>query len=790
MVVEQGRLSATDTGIDMASFYSDAIVDTVTDVNRILHDNTQFIRLVLRRPQPVTAGQGSVSSPDSLTDADHIIDGSFIANPSSGVDLIRVGFILNQLVSTTIIRVYSVKALDSTLTNWEIATSLDGTDSEFNLTNFKGTITSITEQAVVLSSQAQFKYTITFTAPSIGGLRYWRVKRLNASPDLSETTEIEIIDPLTPTMSFFDSSGSFVTSKTFEKSNILDAVFDNINRVFYTIRFNTDNVGSTSLNFSDTFDASDSGTASGTNNFNPARWVESSQNAQFLRLNDELVYNVAAGDGQLETTYTVLGDADAQLFIDPKTISTKDSWLVLRALDSSNNTIMSEGFGYDNFPTVTGIVFSSYINSLINTTNNCNIREIRPQYHNTTEGTDSFTLTFNGSIWAVTGTLTGALNDATTGVTYNESIDPTTPIDFLVSCNATPGVGEKFTFDLVTVTGHKNQTVTGTVGFNRTGSNYTTRFTISSPVPVSTDAVSVEIYGNTATSVNFSANDYVLTGAGIFPNLAVFTVEKTDTDGLTISPPLIDSFDIVGDASKTYNDFLDGKVQITTAQSGTGGGQIYIKINNRLFKYDNNISLGIEDSNGSSAIQTSTGQLPTAGTSSFNWTHKSAAGGLPFLTYIEFDTLLEIIQLRTLDKDTLQDMSPDKEARFNISNYSINDFKLFFDGSDLDSLRFVDASTNLQTFDLDDRISAFMAVNALDTTLPAGTALQTLVNADVINAWGESLNGKVVTFTVSAGDGAVTPATDTTAGAGRASTQFVVGSNVGISVITASVSES
>ena len=82
-----------------------------------------------------------------------------------------------------------------------------------------------------------------------------------------------------------------------------------------------------------------------------------------------------------------------------------------------------------------------------------------------------------------------------------------------------------------------------------------------------------------------------------------------------------------------------------------------------------------------------------------------------------------------------------------------------------------------------------MAVNAEDVTLPAGTSQQTFVNADVINAWGEELDGKVVTFAVTAGDGAVSPSSDTTVSGGRATTQFTVGSTVGVSTVTATVTE-
>jgi len=788
VAVQQGQLEATDTTKDMENFYNDSVVSTSTDVDRIIHNGTQFVRLVLKRPQPRTAQQGSSASPNSLSDADHYIDGFFTANPSSDINLIVIGF--GTPVSTSQIKVYSTQFIDDTAVNWTVSTSVDGTDSQFSNTSFEAPVTSV--NTVFDGSISQFVTTIDVNLPAVDpngeGLPFWRLVH-STTGEFNDVTEVDIVEPLTPTISYFDTDGLFATSTTFEKTNILDAAYDNINNVFYTIRFNTDNVGSTSISLDDDFSDADAGTASGTNDFNPARWQESTANPQFIRSNDQLVYNVAAGNGQLETTYTLSGDLDINLDVNPQTINDNDSWLAIRALDTNNNTIMSEGVGLTNAgqPTVTGVWFATFVDELVNSTNDCELREARGVFHNTTVGTDSFTVTFNGSTWAVSGTLTGALADATTGVVYDEGTDAQTPIEFIISCTATPTTGEQFTFDLITSTTDKPPTESGIIGFSRTGSTYNNK-QVPGPTTISTSDVSIEIFGHATNTIDIEADNYdVVTGSGVFPDLAVFTVEKTDDDGLVSGPALIESFDVIGDPSKGYNDFLDGKVQIAATSSGTGGGFIYLKVNDSLYKYDNSVSLGTED--GSSATQESTGQISSAGTNSLNWTHESGIGGLPFLTYIEFDDTLNIVRLKTIDKDTLLNTTDQKEIFLDISSYEANKFKVFYDQNDFDTLYYVDSATNLQSFNVDDRISAFMAVNADDTTLPAGTAQQTIVNADVINAWGETLNGKVVTFAVTAGDGAVSPSTDTTVSGGRAFTQFTVGSTVGVSTVTATVTE-
>ncbi len=791
MAVQQGELGATDTTKDMENFYNDAVVTKISDVDRIIHNGTQFVRLVLQRPQAITATRAAAATPLSITDTPHYIDGLLTANPTSNTDLIVIGFDTN--VTTTTIVVFSTGFIDPTSTEWTVSTSLNNLISEFDDSNFEATVSAVV-QAI---ESGQFKYTITVGVPAVDttgeGLPFWRLVH-TASGAFDDVTEVQIIAPLTPTLSYFDTDGGFASSFTFEKANILDACFDTTvspDGVFYTIRFNPDTTGTSTVDFDDDFSAAKAGTASGTNNFNPARWEESNVNTAFLRLNEEVDYNVAAGDGQLETTYTIAGDFEAQIDVIPQTVTTEEMWFVLRALDATNNnTIIQEGLGLETSPVTSGVWFASHVDSLVNSTADCDLRELRPLWHNAASGTDSFDLTFSGSVWIVSGTLTGKLNDATTGVPYDETVDSTTPIDFLISCTATPTTGEKFTFDLTTDNVKKDVTESGIVGIQRiSNSGTTTRVFTDLAGPLSTNDVSFELYGNTNGVVNISADNYLVTsGTGDFPDVSVFTVEKTDSEGQTTGVALIESFDVIGESNKTYNDFLEGRVMIACSSSGSsGGGNIYLKVDNVLYKYPNNIALGTED--GSGAAATSTAQISKDGTNSFAWTHESAINGLPFLTYIEFDDTLDIVHLQTLDKDTLLDTTSDKEVLLDISDYNTNRYEVFYDQNDFDTVYYVDSSANLQSWNIDDRISAFIAVNANDVTLPAGTAQQTFVNADVINAWGEAKSGKVVTFSVTAGDGAVSPSSDNTDSGGRATTQFTVGSTVGVSTVTATVTE-
>ena len=791
MAVQQGRLGATNTGVTFTDYYDDTVASAVSDVDRAIHNGTEYLRLVLQRPQAIDAHSGATTAPDTLTSASHYIDGSYTANPTSGVNLVRVGFSSGQYVATTSILLYSVQPIDTTGGNWEVATSLDGTDTQFNLDNFKATALAVAETPVTLDGVGQFKYTITFTAPAIGGLRYWRIKHVTPGK-FNDVTEVEIVPPLTPTITVYPTGGGAGVHHSFEQPDILDATYDNINDVFYTIRFNAGTQGTSTVTLDDDFSAADAGTASGTTNFNPGRWTESSTHPAFLRVSDELSYNTASAKGQLETTYT-LGNFNAIIDFTPTTLTSEQMWFALRALDADNKVLVQEGVGIETSPTTSGVIFATALESFLNSTATCDMGDVRPLWHNCASGTESFTVTYTGSVWTVTGTQTGALSNATTGVLYDESTDASTPVEFLISCSTTPSPGENFTFNLTTQNVKRMPvTATGILSIARTGSNFTTHSVFTSPRTINSDAVSIELFGNTDGSVQLSADNYAVVGSGTFPNVAVFTVERTDAEGDLVAgnPTVIESFDVIGDPSLGYNDFLDGRVQIAATASGGGGGHIYIKVNDELWKYANSVSiLGIED--GSLASVNQVGQIAADGTHSLAWTHESAVGGDPFLTYVEYDEVLDMIHLRTINKDTLQDTTNDKEIFLEMTNYSTSqEFRVFYNQNDFDTLYYVDSSYQLQAFNIDDTISAFMAVNALDVTLPAGTEQSTDVYADVINAWGEALDGKVVTFSVTAGDGAITPTTDTTVSGGRATSQFTVGSTVGISTVTASVTES
>jgi hypothetical protein len=754
------------------------------------------VRLALQRPQPESALAFTASGSSNVA-ADEYVDGNFAPFTLTGVSQITIDH--GTLVTTSSIVVYSVTAIDTVTGNWTIQTSLNNNESEYSDPNFDANVTAVTSEIIDQgdlpgATSNQIKYTITVDSPAIdstdAGLPFWRL--LHSTDDIFDgVTEIQIIAPFVPRISYFDTAGAFASTFSFEQPDILDASYDNINGIFFSIRFNDQNAGTSTVTLSDDFSDGDAGTASGTTNFHPGRWTEDSNNTAFLRTGDLLSYNVATGDGQLETTYT-MGDFNTWIDVDPQSVTAEPMWFVMRAVDTDNKTLIQEGVGIETSPTTSGVWFANSIENFTNATAAATLRDVRPLWHTAVSGTDSFVISYNGTEWGVTGSQSGVLTNALTGVLYDESTDAFTPLEFLISATTNPTAGEQFSFDLVTENVKKDVTLSGILALNRSGSDFTTGTVFTTPKTIGSDEVSIELYGNTNGSVNIAADNFTMlpAGSGTYPTVSVFTVERTDNEGdLTASPTVIETFDVIGDPSKTYNDYLNGRVQIAVTQSGAvGGGFIFIKVDDTIWKYPTTTALSSED--GSNALISSQGQIAKDGTHSFNWTRKSGVGGEPFLTYHEFEESSDIIHLRTINKDTLQDTTDDKEVLLQQTGYSDeNNFKVFYDQNDFDAIYYVDSATNLQAFNIDDRVSAFMAVNAEDVSLPAGTSQQTFVNADVINAWGESLDGKIVTFGVTSGDGAIAPSSDTTVSGGRATSQFTVGSTVGVSTVTATVTE-
>jgi hypothetical protein len=155
--------------------------------------------------------------------------------------------------------------------------------------------------------------------------------------------------------------------------------------------------------------------------------------------------------------------------------------------------------------------------------------------------------------------------------------------------------------------------------------------------------------------------------------------------------------------------------------------------------------------------------------------------------------VLDHIQIGDIiEGDYIPDGDTNRQDFSGVVTQIINETAIVFSGSaneGADANYSIASNAELKQFNIDSSISAFASLNVDDFSLAAGTAETTTARAEVINAWGDPLQGKSVAFSVTQGDGFVTPAGDTTDAAGEATTTYSVGTTPGPVEITAVISD-
>jgi len=238
----------------------------------------------------------------------------------------------------------------------------------------------------------------------------------------------------------------------------------------------------------------------------------------------------------------------------------------------------------------------------------------------------------------------------------------------------------------------------------------------------------------------------------------------------------------------TYGDYDNGKIMLTI-DTDIPDNNLYLKINDIVYK----ISTASGTFNTTaSGVASLTGSIynPSDGSStSLNWVGYS---GQDYVTYLKYDSILQNTYIERINDDTL--VLDSKKVTLSIGTFSVtwiaaNNYKLFFNQLDFNTCYFIDTDTSLKEYNVDDLMAAFVAVNVDDAIMPAGTGDTTTVTAEVINAYGDALTSKQVTFAVTGGLGSVSPSIVTTSGGGVAASTFTVGSTTGLATITATVTE-
>jgi len=225
----------------------------------------------------------------------------------------------------------------------------------------------------------------------------------------------------------------------------------------------------------------------------------------------------------------------------------------------------------------------------------------------------------------------------------------------------------------------------------------------------------------------------------------------------------------------------------TSYNIATDGSYLYLRTDTDVYKYGESLYYGTDD--GTQAITHGASIIPT-GATSFQFFN----GDISSLIYIYHDSGSNMNLLKCISQNSLTNLY--RTALLN--TYPQSPFPNFFwNTSDWSTLYYLETSgvdAVLKGYDLDSILASFCNTTSSNPMLSAGSGATSAIQAEVMNCWGDKLDGKLVTFTVSGtSGGSVGPSQRTTGTGGQptgtASSVYLVGVNAGTDAITATVSE-
>lgn len=616
-------------------------------------------------------------------------------------------------------------------------------------------------------------------------------------PSLSNITEIRVLQTTEPILEHWNSDGSQAVSVVVEGSQYLDMCYDANDNAYYALYFNEEPTQTDPIDPNDNFDQAFEGA-----NFDPLKWFESEDYPYFVHNTPSGTLDMvsAAGGGLLEGNYGIDGGY----------VGTIELVSVLSTTSGTSFCLASEEFDTGNQQVVIGIKGSypgsgQFVGAYMQYSNTigdaATLRDfkIKPQFFdfNKPAGYIDYNMVYNSSAGNYTVTVSGASAPAATpGVPYQHH-----NVAFTISNVYTPADGQGFTVHVpCSSTAIIGTATSGIVlEIERYGTEARAKYRDTDAPGTHTlvaGTVSSSIHrpyiighpGATAPIVR--ADNYTVTSGTITFDTPVFSVVAIDKDGnITTVPNVTDAngfaiknFDIIRNPQATYNKYIYPYTGIATNGAAyNAGGEIYIKVGTTLYKYTKNTGLPLthEDENASGASVVSTGQIPEDSITAFAYNGFSEAG----LSYIKYEDSLAGVFLRTINTTDLTENA--YKAKLDVA--SIN-FRFAWNVSDLSTLYYVNG-TGLRLYDLNETKAAFVNVSSDKQVLAAGTAETAVITAQVLNVYGIPKSAKTMTFSVSAGDGAISPAIGCSNVSGEDTTTYTVGSAVGTATITVSVSD-
>ena len=610
-------------------------------------------------------------------------------------------------------------------------------------------------------------------------------------------SEIDIVGITEPVLQFWSKgTGTQGTSKTLQHDFYYDVIYDKDSDSYLSLRYNSDLNGTAGPGFLDSDGFNDNSFGSG---FDPIRWTESTTDSNFQRNSSSgtLDYFNSSAPGRLITNYYLDGDFTSEISVGFNEITSSGTRVYYQAVeDSTNNLVVSMGFSgpyISPYSAPLGNWESVHIWESSNTSAGAAfVRSLRVDTRWMPNGNETYQFTFDSTndVWTVISGSGGYLPDLEPGVRYQNG-----PLDLSIVHSSTPANGSQIVLASNLIQDSLpsyGQQWDWKLGLAKTGNSVKCQYddgggTLTDWVTVidSTDRdFNIELYADGASGdIDLVMDDFEVSGTSLFSSIPVLSVETVNSAGNVVQVAglsdsdgyVIKRLDLFNQ-STSYVNHVNGKIQLAT--DGISTGDVYIKFGTDIYKYAKS-SFPLDLDTGSGAITVASGVIPELTAESFAFNSYSMAG----LCYVEYDDVRSGTYLKTVDTTTLS--GTDYEVFLDVSSA---DYPWAWDIDNYDTLYYIDGVAE-KFYDVDEEDVAFCNVTSIEKIMAAGTSATSTVTATVLNAYGQPLSAKTVSFTVTDGAGSVSPSTACTTATGTASTTYTVGSSVGITTIQAAASD-
>lgn len=255
--------------------------------------------------------------------------------------------------------------------------------------------------------------------------------------------------------------------------------------------------------------------------------------------------------------------------------------------------------------------------------------------------------------------------------------------------------------------------------------------------------------------------------------------DRVFVDGVSsANGSVISTLDVIEDPSKVYGDYYNTVSIATTNVGESGGGSLFIRVGDNIYKYNKTTLPLSSPENGTNSVVLSSGVSMQEDIKHFQFDDYSVGG----LSYFYEDSNRGGVYLSVIDAGTLATTS--YEAEIDVQS---NVSPIARDVSDT-SVLYTVVDGDVYTYNASESYASFCNVVSNTTILPASSSYSTTITAIVTNMFGVPLPNKTVTFAVTTGGGSLSSASACTSSSGTASTVFTASSIVGTSFVTATAS--